>query len=189
MISIRSTKELKFDLVSRKKGYIRVEIESYSRNATLGTWTLNIKDTLIMPKEHSYQVIHDAEYDADYNLIKSSWVETITETYYHYEDKYRTRVYKDDELNQLIVTMANGNLAEISIDAIDTVFSQGLLFITQKECLEGVGIYNSDSPTDWEIFQPEYNEMGEIIENLPGEEVVSPTDPTEDGEEGEEPQP
>lgn len=179
MISIRSTKELKFDLVSQKKGYIRVEIESYSRNAANGTWVLNIKDTLITPKEHTYQVVHDAVYDEDYNLIKDDWVETVTETYYSYEDKYRNRSYKDEELNQLIVAMADGDLSEISIDAIDMVFSQGLLFITQKECLEGIGIYNSELPTDWEIFQPEYNEMGEIIENLYGEEEEEPTETEE----------
>lgn len=146
MIKIKSTRELVFDPISRKKGFIEVEIILYSRNPRQKTYNLTIEDRLIIPTTMMEPFHIPAKYNEDGTIKEEErWEEREIE-YFEYESRQRYKTYKDSELDQLIQAM--GIEEPITVSNIDEIFSQGLLFITQQECEEGKGIYFSEAK-DW----------------------------------------
>lgn len=145
-MKIKSTRELVFDPVSRKKGFIEVEIILYSRNPRQKTYNLTIEDRLAIPTIMMEPYHIPAKYNEDGSIKEEErWEEREVE-YFEYESRQRYKTYKDTELEQLIQAM---EIEEpITVSNIDDIFSEGLLFITQQECEEGKGIYFSKSE-DW----------------------------------------
>ena len=148
-MKIKSKKELVFDTVSRKKGFIEVEIINYTRNPRQKTYILTIEDRLAIPTKMIEPFHIPAKYNEDGSIKEEErWEEREIE-YFEYESRQRYKTYKDEELEQLIQAM---DIEEpITIENIDDVFRDGLLFITQMECDQNKGIYFSKSE-DWEPY-------------------------------------
>ena len=148
-MKIKSTRELVFDPVSRKKGFIEVEIILYSRNPRQKTYNLTIEDRLAIPTTMMEPFHIPAKYNEDGSIKEpEQWEEQEVE-YMERESRTRSRVYKDTELNQLIAGLQVEE--PITIENIDDVFRDGLLFITQMECDQNKGTYFSKSE-DWEPY-------------------------------------
>lgn len=149
MIKIKSNRELVFDTVSRKKGFIEVEIINYTRNPRQKTYILTIEDRLAIPTKMMEPFHIPAKYNEDGSIKEEErWEEREIE-YFEYETRQRYKTYKDEELEQLIQAMDKEE--PISIENIDDVFRDGLLYITQMECDQNKGIYFSKSE-DWEPY-------------------------------------
>ena len=152
MIQIKSKKPLVFDVVTRKKGIITVEIVSYTRNPNSKTFTLNINDTMTFQTEYKWMDVVPEYYDKD-GVYHEAYEKEVIDVMEDSETKHRQRTYKDSELLAL-VSQIEGLNETLNIDDIinqtDDLFSKGLLLITQQECLEGKGIYMSEAE-DWFI--------------------------------------
>lgn len=149
MIKIISNTELTFDPVTRVKGIIEVEIINYTRNIVQGTYNLTLQDSVLIPTKMMEPYHIPAKYNEDGSIKEPERWEEREIVYMERESRIRNRVYKDAELNQLIAGLQVEE--PISIENIDDVFRDGLLFITQMECDQGKGIYFSKSE-DWEPY-------------------------------------
>lgn len=149
MIKIQSTRELTFDPVSRVEGIIEVEIINYTRNVIQGTYNLTLQDSVLIPTKMMEPFHIPAKYNEDGTIKEAErWEEREVE-YMERESRQRNKVFKDSELNQMIAGLQVEE--PITIENIDDVFRDGLLFITQMECDQGKGIYFSKSE-DWEPY-------------------------------------
>lgn len=148
MIKIKSKKELTFDPVSRVTGIIEVEITSYQRNVASGNYTLNLTDSVLAPTEVEMPTRIPPKYNEDGTVKEPERWENVKSMHNIKQYKHRSRTYTDAELDTLIGGMDLD--LPISIENIDLVFQQGLLYITQAECEQGKGIYFSEAE-DWEV--------------------------------------
>lgn len=148
MIKIKSVRELTFDPVTRVTGIIEVEVVSYLRNSRNKTYNLTLQDTVFIPAKTMEEIYIPAKYNEDGTIKEPERFEEVEVDYFETESSTRNRIYKDDELTALLQGMEIEQ--PISVNNIDDVFRQGLLFITQMECEQGKGIYFSDAQ-DWEI--------------------------------------
>lgn len=149
MIKIQSVRELTFDPVTRVTGIIEVEIINYTRNVVQGTYNLTLQDSVLIPTTMMEPFHIPAKYNEDGSIKEPERWEEREVTYMERESRIRNRVYKDAELNQLIAGLQVEE--PITIENIDDVFRDGLLYITQMECDQNKGIYFSKSE-DWEPY-------------------------------------
>lgn len=78
-------------------------------------------------------------------LIKKQVGETVV--------RNTNRKYSYEEINKIISNLGfNEELSNLSAEKINELFRQGLLLITQEECLKQEGIYFSEA-SDWEIVR------------------------------------
>lgn len=152
MIAIKSKKELTFDPVSRQKGYVTVEIESYSRNAQNKTFTLNLIDTVSYMADVKRIVIDPPQLNSETGeLITFEPREEIVSEK-KTKSVRRGKSYSDTELLTLAAILGEEEITTANILLkMDVLFQKGLLLTTQLECQQGKGIYFS-SENDWEMI-------------------------------------
>lgn len=142
MIAIKSNRELYFP---SGKGFVTMNIDMIINRPEMGVYEMRIVDT--------------CEKETTVNG------ETITQ-FVGFITRFKTMTYTElDDLVQLLnVDMTIGSLRE----NINELFRQGLLIVTQKECVDGIygepglGQYASQAQ-DWEIYRPTEEERPEQI--------------------------
>jgi hypothetical protein len=142
MIAIKSNKELYFP---SGKGFVTMSMDMIINRPETGTYEMRIVDTCERETMMDNQPI-------------TQFVGFMT--------RFKTMTYEElDALAELLnVDMTVGSLRE----NINELFRQGLLIVTQKECVDGIygepglGQYASQAQ-DWEIYRPTEEERPEQI--------------------------
>lgn len=144
-IAIKSKRKLPFDIVQRIEGFIKVEIDLYQR--TKNGWYLRIVDTCTYGEE-SVEVQPNPENPEEMIQVPVMVEKTQSIT--------REKVYPAEFLNGLALAVNAKKILknETFAEDLDKLFKVGLLALTQKECLDGKGIYLSNAE-DWELCECE----------------------------------
>lgn len=142
-IAIESTRKLPFDPVVRIEGFVKVEIDLYQR--TEKGWYLRIVDTC------TYEVEEMREQSNPENSEETIKVPVMVEKQ---KSVIREKEYPAEFLNTLAIAVNAKELIKNESFALDLdkLFKAGLLALTQKECMEGKGVYFSETQ-DWEIVR------------------------------------
>lgn len=138
MIAIKSNKELMFPPSFR--GIVTMKIDLIQNKPEQEIYELRIIDTCTKDEVTQIPIEGDEESTVPHTVTKILGNEVV---------RFKTMTY--DELDQL-TSMLDVNMSDKTKlrENINELFRQGLLVITQKECMEGQGMYFSEA-TDWEI--------------------------------------
>lgn len=131
--------------MQRIEGIIKVEIDLYQR--TKNGWYLRIIDTCTYEiEEMQWQPTPESPEEMIQVPIMVKKTQSIT----------REKVYPAEFLNGLAIAVNAKKILKNETFALDLdkLFKVGLLALTQKECLEGKGIYLSNAE-DWELCECE----------------------------------
>lgn len=135
-IRIKSNKPLMFPPMHR--GFVRMEIDLIQNKPTERQYTLRIVDTCFELED----VVEHTE-DGGTRTVKREKILGQLNT------RFKTMSY--DELDAIVLA-SQGSMGRVSLSvtAVNTIFQQGLLMVTRKECQEGKGMYFSKME-DWEL--------------------------------------
>lgn len=146
MIAIKSNKDLMFP--SSFRGTITMKMDLIQNKPEQEVYEMRIIDTCTKVVEEEIEV--SVEIDGETQIETQTLL--VTRQFGKEQVRFKTMSY--DELDALA--------SELNIDLsdktqlrenINELFRQGFLLITQKECLDGQGIYFSEAQ-DWEIVNP-----------------------------------
>lgn len=145
MIAIQTKKDVIF---KTSKGKVRMEIDLIQNKPNEKVYELRIIDSVYKNVTENIQKGMDKN---DQPILEER-------TSFKQVDKNEARfkTFKYEEFDALVSAM--GVDTSVSVDAINDVFRQGLLFITQQECQAGItgepgfGMYFTEAQ-DWEIVQ------------------------------------
>ena len=142
-IAIKSKRKLPFDLVLRIEGFVKVEIDLYQR--TKKGWYLRIIDTC------TYEI---EEMQVQPNPENPEEMIQVPVKVEQYKSITREKEYPAEFLNGLALAVNAKKILknETFAEDLDKLFKVGLLALTQKECVEGKGIYFSNAE-DWELCE------------------------------------
>lgn len=142
-IAIETTKEFQFD--GDRTGFIRMEIQSVTNDIISEIYTLNILDSAFKVEE--VQVRKDNP-ESEEDIFESSTAR------FNIASKLRTisRSYTDLDNLAKMLNLKRENF-KTETEYINTLFSKGLMLITQHECMtghmgEGLGRYKTKAQ-DW----------------------------------------
>lgn len=126
-IAIETTKEFQFD--GDRAGYIRMEIQSVTNDIISEIYTLNILDSAFKVEEVQ---VRKENPESEDDIFETSTAR------FNIASKLRTisKSYKDlDNLAKLLGLKRENFKTETQY--INTLFSKGLMVITQNECVSG----------------------------------------------------
>jgi hypothetical protein len=142
-IAIETIREFQFD--GDRAGYIRMEIQSVTNDIVSEIYTLNILDSAF--KIETVQVRKDNPASED-DIFETSTAR------FNIASKLRTisKSYKDLDGLAKLLNLKRENF-KTETEYINTLFSKGLMLITQQECTsgymgEGLGRYKTKAQ-DW----------------------------------------
>ncbi|MBU8884078.1 hypothetical protein KSK37_13370 [Kaistella sp. DKR-2] len=146
MIAIKSNKDLMFP--PSFKGTVTMKMDLIQNKPDQQVYEIRITDTCTKEVEEEIEV----SVDTDGENQTQTQTQLVTKQFGKEQVRFKTMSYA--ELDALA--------SELNIDLsdktqlrenINELFRQGFLLVTQKECLEGRGIYFSEAQ-DWETVNP-----------------------------------
>lgn len=146
MIAIKSNKDLMFPPSFR--GTVTMKIDIIQNKPEEEIYEMRIIDTCTKDVEEDFEVLVDVDGETQSQIQ----TQLVTKQLGQQVIRFKTMTYAELDTLSSALNIDMSDKSKLR-ENINELFRQGLLLITQKECLEGQGNYFSQGQ-DWEIFRP-----------------------------------